>query len=146
VVLTPTGETRLTSDDAATLQSYPTRHLKLQKLANASVRSSDQPAQTMAFGHDAASAGWFDAREGADGHVPFAGTKPDDRLSEDEAAALQSYPPIEWRGAKTKVYLQIGNAVPPLLARHVLEALWAPAPAVAEVVELRQPAIERAAA
>jgi DNA (cytosine-5)-methyltransferase 1 len=59
------------------------------------------------------------------------------RLSPEEAAAIQSYPPDEfvWKGAKTKVFLQIGNAVPPLLAQRVLEALWAPPPAVAEVLE-----------
>jgi DNA (cytosine-5)-methyltransferase 1 len=42
----------------------------------------------------------------------------------DEAAALQSYkPPFIWCGTKTKQFLQIGNAVPPLLAEHILAAL-----------------------
>lgn len=41
-----------------------------------------------------------------------------------EAAALQSYPStFRWHGAKTKQFLQIGNAVPPLLAQPVLESL-----------------------
>jgi site-specific DNA-cytosine methylase len=41
-----------------------------------------------------------------------------------EAGVLQTYErPFEWRGAKTKQFLQIGNAVPPVLARAVLAAL-----------------------
>jgi DNA (cytosine-5)-methyltransferase 1 len=44
------------------------------------------------------------------------------RLTVDEASRLQSYPPgFPWQGTKTKQFLQIGNAVPPLLARAVLE-------------------------
>lgn len=59
------------------------------------------------------------------------------RVTTDEAAALQSYPSgFNWdapitdkRGRettvpKTKQYLQIGNAVPPLLAQRILEELW----------------------
>lgn len=47
------------------------------------------------------------------------------RITEGEAATLQSYPVIEWRGSRKKIHLQIANAVPPLLARAVLMALWA---------------------
>lgn len=47
------------------------------------------------------------------------------RVTPEEAATLQSYPAgFEFKGAKGKRYMQIGNAVPPLLARVVLEALW----------------------
>jgi DNA (cytosine-5)-methyltransferase 1 len=43
------------------------------------------------------------------------------RLSAEEAAALQTYPPgFIWTGKK---FLQIGNAVPPLLAEVILSAL-----------------------
>lgn len=43
------------------------------------------------------------------------------RLTAREASTLQSYPPgFTWTG---KQFLQIGNAVPPLLAEHVLAAL-----------------------
>lgn len=48
------------------------------------------------------------------------------RLTVDEAAALQSFPPeFVWRGSKTKQFLQIGNAVPPLMGAAILSALLA---------------------
>ena len=46
------------------------------------------------------------------------------RLTVDEAATLQTYPPaFRFEGTKNKSFLQVGNAVPPLLAHQVLEAL-----------------------
>jgi len=42
----------------------------------------------------------------------------------EEAALIQSYEqPFVWCGTKTKQFLQIGNAVPPLLAEAILAAL-----------------------
>lgn len=47
------------------------------------------------------------------------------RITIDEAAALQSYPPgFKFVGTKGKQFLQVGNAVPPLLAQAILESLW----------------------
>jgi DNA (cytosine-5)-methyltransferase 1 len=47
------------------------------------------------------------------------------KITPQEAAALQSYPAdFEFVGTKGSVGLQIGNAVPPLLARAILEELW----------------------
>lgn len=43
-----------------------------------------------------------------------------------EAAILQTYPPgFEFAGRKGMQGLQVGNAVPPLLAEAILGALWA---------------------
>lgn len=43
------------------------------------------------------------------------------RLELAEAEVLQSYPPLVWKGTKGKQFLQIGNAVPPLLGKAILE-------------------------
>lgn len=78
--------------------------------ANASKRGADQPAPTIAFGHNSSRVEWVDGARSA-------------KVTVEEARALQTYPPFIWCGSKSKQFLQIGNAVPPLLAEHVLAAL-----------------------
>lgn len=46
-------------------------------------------------------------------------------LTIDEALALQTFPPeTKVAGRKGKQFLQVGNAVPSLMAQRVLEAMW----------------------
>lgn len=81
------------------------------KLAHQAIRTMDQPAPTVTAGHDSGNRGFL-----ADGDFQIA--------TPEQVAALQSYEkPFVWCGAKSKQYLQIGNAVPPALAHAVLSAL-----------------------
>lgn len=119
--------------------------------ANSTERFTDEPAPTMAFGHDAAQKRWVLRREHSAGRTEYDATRDrpldapaptvsgggegrmswvlnDPELAQDsvritveEAAILQSFPAdYPWQGTKTKRFEQVGNAVPPLLAQHVL--------------------------
>ncbi|AYN59132.1 DNA methyltransferase [Arthrobacter phage Yang] len=100
--------------DALGRTDLDTRYTQNNKLAHQAVRRLSQPAPTVTAGHDSGNRGFLD-EEGALTVATVA-----------EVSALQSYPAdFNWQGAKTKQLLQIGNAVPPLLAEAVLRSLTA---------------------
>lgn len=83
------------------------------------VRRMDEPAPTIAFGHDSARCGF------ATGGRARA-TSPADRIQVGEAGVLRSFPrSYPWRGPITKRYEQVGNAIPPMLAKAILSAVIA---------------------
>ena len=106
---------------------------------NAARREIDEPAPTIRVGRQAewaanrpATTVTADPRIARPGHHGSADERdPAERSMTDsvpvtveQAAALQSFPPDwPWQGSKTKRHEQVGNAVPPLMARVILEAL-----------------------
>lgn len=79
----------------------------------------DRPATTVvaSFRPDVIAApGWRGPGDGPRQNAPGS-----IRVTVQEAAVLQSFPPdYPWQGTKTARFRQVGNAVPPLLAAHVL--------------------------
>ena len=70
------------------------------------------PAPTLLFGHHLSEVAWTADTEATKRHITV-----------EEASVLQTFPPdYPWQGTKTQKFLQVGNAVPPLLALHVLSA------------------------
>ncbi len=93
--------------------------LRSNNQANATVRSLDEPAGTLFFGHRANECTWV-AEPAHDGNADCPAPDPI-RITAQEAGLLQSFPAdYPWQGNKGQVFSQIGNAVPPRLAAHLL--------------------------
>jgi DNA (cytosine-5)-methyltransferase 1 len=85
--------------------------LRVDRQDKAVTRRLDEPAQTIKSGHSAA--------------TELAWVSPDGQreilLEPWEAGVLQGFPPDwDWRGSRTRQLRQIGNAIPPGLARAVM--------------------------
>lgn len=96
--------------------------LRSNNQANATVRRADEPAGTLFFGHRANECTWV-AEPAAPGpqHAPTLVMPEPIRITAREAGILQSFPAdYPWAGNKGQQFSQIGNAVPPRLAAHLL--------------------------
>lgn len=99
--------------------------LRASNQAHAAVREIHEPAPTMLFGHRCNDVRWYPeggtlgvAQSAKDRHPESR------RVAVEEAAILQSFPAgYPWTGSRSLQYQQVGNAIPPLLAAHVLAAL-----------------------
>jgi DNA (cytosine-5)-methyltransferase 1 len=112
--------------------------LKHNARANATVRTIEEPAATLHFGHARNEYEWIHTRPAttvcatnrvaAPGHRDRSPkgesqfSSPDTvRITVPEASVLQSFPAsYPWQGTRTKQFEQVGNAVPPLLAAHAV--------------------------
>lgn len=98
--------------------------LRSNNQTHATVRNIDEPAGTLFFGHRANECLWV-----AEPH-PHHTNQPQQetgdvpgpiRITAAEAGILQTFPAdYPWAGNKGQQFSQIGNAVPPLLAAHLL--------------------------
>lgn len=100
-------------------------------------RTDAEPAPTLLFGHHLNDVSWTAERPATTVAATDRVAKPGHRdrkggerqfedsvrISIQEAAVLQSFPAdYPWQDTKTQAFLQCGNAVPPLLALHILSA------------------------
>lgn len=111
----------------------------------AAIRDMDEPAPTVAFGNNGVRIQWVHDRPAptvlGDSRIFAPSRKERDpdyqpgdgpvsqgqsavRVTLEEAAVLQSFPPdYPFQGTKSKRFEQVGNAVPPLLAKAILSSL-----------------------
>ncbi|MDX2821583.1 DNA cytosine methyltransferase [Streptomyces ipomoeae] len=95
--------------------------LRSNNQANATVRSIEEPAGTLFFGHRANECTWIAEPVGAQAEDDTQAAPKPIRITAREAGILQTFPAdYPWQGNKGQQFSQIGNAVPPLLAGHLL--------------------------
>ncbi|MFB7630533.1 DNA cytosine methyltransferase [Streptomyces sp. NPDC056149] len=96
--------------------------LRSNNQANATVRSLSEPAGTLFFGRRANECTWVAEPAAPSPQDPPALVVPEPiRITTREAGILQTFPAnYPWQGSKSAQFAQIGNAVPPRLAAHLL--------------------------
>lgn len=96
--------------------------LRSNNQANATVRALSEPAGTLFFGHRANECTWVaEPSAGLEVDTEVAPVPDPIRITAREAGILQTFPAdYPWAGNKGQQFSQIGNAVPPLLAAHLL--------------------------
>ncbi|GGK28300.1 DNA methylase [Streptomyces camponoticapitis] len=96
--------------------------LRSNNQANATIRSLSEPAGTLFFGHRANECVWVpEPSETRRADVGQLVVPESIRITAREAGLLQTFPAdYPWAGNKGQQFSQIGNAVPPLLAAHLL--------------------------
>ncbi|MCX5395651.1 DNA cytosine methyltransferase [Streptomyces sp. NBC_00102] len=95
--------------------------LRSNSQANATVRPLSEPAATLFFGHRANECTWIAEPTPSTVDADTAAVPEPIRITAREAGLLQSFPAdYPWAGNKGQQFSQIGNAVPPLLAGHLL--------------------------
>ncbi|MGW3009574.1 DNA cytosine methyltransferase [Streptomyces sp. NPDC001219] len=94
-------------------------YLRSNNQTNATVRPLSEPAGTLFFGHRSNECTWV--AEPAATPAGDAGPPAPIRITAREAGLLQTFPAdYPWAGNKGQIFSQIGNAVPPRLAAHLL--------------------------
>lgn len=95
--------------------------LRSNNQANATVRRADEPAGTLFFGHRANECVWVPDPVAPDSLSEEQPAPESIRITAVEAGLLQTFPAdYPWAGNKGQQFSQIGNAVPPRLAAHLL--------------------------
>ncbi|KPC62725.1 DNA methylase [Streptomyces chattanoogensis] len=93
--------------------------LRSNNQANATIRAVNEPAGTLFFGHRANECTWV--AEPMSDDIGAAPAPDPIRITAQEAGVLQTFPAdYPWQGNKGQVFSQVGNAVPPRLAAHLL--------------------------
>jgi DNA (cytosine-5)-methyltransferase 1 len=134
---------------AQCLTSKTRSWLRMGNQEKSAVRSVEEPAPTVVFGARSNKVEWFherpattvvgsycpdvisppgyrlqESRQNAEGGVRVTVAEGGVRVTVAEGGVLQSFPAdYPWQGSRTKQYQQVGNAIPPLLAKHILGSL-----------------------